>query len=162
MKKLRLAAVSAVGALAASAGLMFPATAQAAPTYWQFQNARYGTCLTAGDTGTAFATSCVGSNRQQWDFVGTGTYQELRNRETGTCLMTDNNTDTNAVWMSSCTGSLGQLWSYNGATGFIVGLLGLEFEEHLRTSTVQNAVYATDYPQSGIDSDTFIWWGTHD
>jgi hypothetical protein len=31
----------------------------------------------------------------------------------------------------------------------------------LRTSTVQNAVYATDHPQAGIDEDTFICWGTH-
>lgn len=75
--------------------------------------------------------------------------------------MTDNNTDTNAVWMSSCTGVSGQLWYYDGSGGTIDNALGSATEGFLRTSTVQNAVYATDRPQSGIDSDTFIWWGTH-
>lgn len=162
MKKLRLAAVGAVGALAASAGLLFPGSAQAATTYWQFQNARYGTCLTAGDTGTAFATSCVGSYRQQWDFVGTDVYKELKNRQTDTCLTSDNKSDTNAVWMSACIGSREQSWYYAGATGFLNDALGIPSEGSLRTSTVQNAVYATDRPQAGIDPDNFVWYGTHD
>lgn len=162
MKKLRLAAISAVGALAASAGLLFPGSAQAATTYWQFQNANYLTCLTAGDTGTAFATSCVGSYRQQWDFVGDGTYKRLVNRETGTCLASDNETDTNAVWTSTCTGDFGQLWKYDTATGYIVDDIGERYEGHLRTSTVPNAVYATDHPQTGIPEDDFGWYGTHD
>ncbi|WP_043677168.1 RICIN domain-containing protein [Streptomyces xylophagus] len=164
MKKLRLAAVSAVGALAASAGLMFPATAQAAPTYWQFQNAGFGTCLTAGDTGTAFATSCVGSNRQQWDWVGAnGNFAELRNRETGTCLMTDNKSSTNAVWMSSCTGAAGQWWRYAGDSGAIFDNLGAANEGFLRTSHTHNAVYATDLGQQPeADVSFYVWWGTHD
>ncbi|WP_416962220.1 RICIN domain-containing protein [Streptomyces sp. Agncl-13] len=162
MKKLRLAAVSAVGALAASAGLMFPATAQAATTYWQFQNAGFGTCLTAGDTGTAFATSCVGSNRQQWDFVGaSGSFAQVRNRETGTCLTTDNKTTVNAVWMSTCNGATGQWWWYQGDSGHFFDDLGSAGEGYLRTSTVKDAVYATDNNQSTIPSSYYVWYGTH-
>ena len=162
MKKFRLAAVSAVGALAASAGLMFPGSAQAATTYWQFENARFHTCLTAGDTGTAFATSCVGSNRQQWDWIGSfDGYSALRNRETNTCLMTDNKTSTNAVWMSDCTGADGQWWTYDGGTGALYNKLGSGTQGYLRTSTVKDAVYSTDLNQPEAGPLFYYWYGTH-
>ncbi|MGW1728463.1 RICIN domain-containing protein [Streptomyces sp. NPDC002306] len=164
MKKLRLAAVGTVGALAVGAGLLFPASAQAAPTYWQFQNARFGTCLTAGDSGTAFATSCVGSTRQQWDWVGDGPgdYLELKNRNTGLCLVTDNRTGTNAVWMSTCDGASGQWWYYNGENQSVINLLGHNAGCLLRTSDVKDAVYATDPDQTGIGATYYRWAGTHD
>ncbi|MBK3574035.1 RICIN domain-containing protein [Streptomyces sp. MBT65] len=162
MKKLRLAAVGAVGALAAGAGLIFPATAQAAPTYWQFQNARFGTCLTGGNTSNAFATSCVGSARQQWDWIGDGPdgYKELRNRETGLCLMTDNQSSVNAVWQSTCSASAGQWWYYNAATQRLFNNMGGVDEEFLRTSNIQDAVYSTDLGQEA--SSYYTWAGTHD
>ncbi|MGX1545864.1 RICIN domain-containing protein [Streptomyces adustus] len=162
MRKLRLAAVGALGALVAGAGLAFPASAQTASTYWTFQNARFGTCLTAGDTGTAFATSCVGSTRQQWDWVGDGhgIFKQLKNRNTGQCLMTDNVTDVNAVWTSSCTGSTGQWWFYNADTLRLYDDLGAAGEGLLRSSNTKDAVYATD-----ADQETpayYTWIGTHD
>ncbi|MFD9001412.1 RICIN domain-containing protein [Streptomyces sp. NPDC059582] len=160
MKKLRLAAI---GALVAGAGLLFPASAQAAPTYWTFTNGRFSTCLTAGDTGTAFATSCVGSTRQQWDWVsdGPGSSQALKNRNTGLCLMTDNKTNTNAVWMSTCNGSAGQWWYYDAATRCLNNILGGEGDGYLRTDeVVRDAVYATDFGQT--DDSYFHWFGTHD
>ncbi|WP_329349656.1 RICIN domain-containing protein [Streptomyces sp. NBC_01261] len=122
----------------------------------------FGTCLTAGDTGTAFATSCVGSNRQQWDFVGaSGSFAQVRNRETGTCLTTDNKTTVNAVWMSTCSGATGQWWWYQGDSGHFFDDLGSAGEGYPRTSTVKDAVYATDNNQSPIPSSYYVWYGTH-
>ncbi|WP_329527208.1 RICIN domain-containing protein [Streptomyces sp. NBC_01462] len=162
MKKIRLAAVSAIAALIAGAGLVFPASAQAASTYWTFQNAHWQTCLTAGDSGTAYTTSCVGSTRQQWDWVGSsGNFKQLKNRNTGLCLMTDNKTNTNAVWMSTCNGSAGQWWYYEALTQSLFDDLGGDNDGFLRTSpTVKDAVYATDGGQE--DLSYYQWTGTHD
>ncbi|WP_225836212.1 RICIN domain-containing protein [Streptomyces sp. NK08204] len=160
MKKLRLAAVTAVSTLAAGAGLMFPASAQATPTYWTFQNERFGTCLTAGDSGSAYATYCQGWNRQQWDWVGSGHngYLQLKNRETGRCLMTDNKTNTNAVWMSDCsTGAAGQWWYYDASYKELFNELGTTNDGYLRTSDVKDAVYSTDLGQ--VDISYYHWTG---
>ncbi|MGW0768422.1 RICIN domain-containing protein [Streptomyces sp. NPDC002676] len=160
MKKLRLAAVSALGTLAVGAGLVFPASAQAA-TYWTFQNERFGTCLTAGDAGSAYATTCQGSNRQKWDWVGTGHngYHQLKNAETGKCLMTDDKTQTNAVWMSDCgTGAAGQWWYYDGSSKVLFNELGLVDDFYLRTSDVKDAVYSTNINQ--VSSSYYHWSGT--
>ncbi|MFE2586105.1 RICIN domain-containing protein [Streptomyces sp. NPDC059378] len=164
MQKLRLAVVGVIGALVGGAGLVFPTSAQAAPTYWTFQNVGFGTCLTAGDTGTAFATSCVGSTRQQWDWssASAGDYHMLVNRNTGQCLRTDNRTGTNAVWTSTCDGSSGEWWYYNGENGSIINLLGENDGCLLRTSTTKDGVYATDPDQAGIPHSYYQWTGTHD
>lgn len=160
MKKLRLAVV---GALVASAGLMFPTGAQATPTYWQFQNARFNTCLTAGNNDNVFATTCVFSDRQQWDWVGSyGNYSGLRNLETDTCLTTDNKTSTNAVWLSLCGGTDGQWWQYDSQTGAIYDELGSGTQGYLRTSNVKDAVYATDLNQPEAGPLYYYWYGTHD
>ncbi|GAA3574758.1 RICIN domain-containing protein [Streptomyces osmaniensis] len=159
MKRLRLAAVGTLSAVAVGAGLMFPATAQAA-TYWTFQNQRFGTCLTAGDSGSAYATACQGWQRQQWDWVGSGhgSYHQLKNRVTGKCLMTDNRTDTNAVWMSDCRDAAGQWWFYDGGINRMWAEIGGASDAHLRTSDVKDAVYATDLNQ--FASSYYTWFGT--
>jgi hypothetical protein len=159
VKKYRLAAVTAIGTLVAGAGLMFPSSAQAA-TYWTFKNERFGTCLTAGDSGSAYATLCQGWNRQQWDWVGDGpgSYMQLKNRETGKCLVSDNKSDTNAVWMGTCSAVNGQWWYYDAATKGIWNNLGFGGDGHLRTSRVKDAVYATDRDQ---EADSYYnWTGT--
>lgn len=163
VKKFRLATVAAIGALVASAGVMFPASAQAAPTYWQFQNARFGTCLTAGDSGSAYATTCQGSNRQQWDWTGDGVglYHMLRNRETGKCLRTDKTTNTNAVWTSDCDSGFGEWWYYDGGTQHLYTEIGNARSGFLRTSDVKDAVYSTVLNQAGIGSSYYVWAGTH-
>ncbi|MFJ7075896.1 hypothetical protein [Streptomyces sp. NPDC098781] len=159
MRKLRLATVTAVSALAMGAGLVLPSTAQAAPAYWQFQNEEFRTCLTGG-SGSAFATNCNGSDRQDWDWVGGGTWKQLKNRETGLCLMTDNKTDVNAVWTSGCDSSAtGQLFYYRADNKLLQGLLGGSDESLVRTSDVRDAVYASDAGQ--VTGSYYRWTGTH-
>ncbi|MEY9993776.1 hypothetical protein ABIE67_005808 [Streptomyces sp. V4I8] len=159
MKKLRLATVTALSTLAVGAGMILPSSAQAAPTYWQFQNERFGTCLTGG-AGSAFATICNGSDRQDWDWVGGNAWKQLRNRETGLCLMTDNKTDVNAAWTSSCNSDAqGQLFYYTADLKRLQGLLGGGSESILRTSDVKDAVYSTDAGQ--VAASYYRWTGTH-
>ncbi|SDM98875.1 Cytolethal distending toxin A/C domain-containing protein [Streptomyces sp. cf386] len=160
MKKLRLATVTALSTLAVGAGMIFPSSAQAA-TYWTFKNERFGTCLTAGDSGTAYATLCQGWNRQQWDWVGDGpgNFMQLKNRETGKCLVTDNKSDVNAVWLGTCNAVNGQWWYYAADTQGIFNNLGGPNDGHLRTSNNPDAVYATDAGQE--PASYYTWTGTH-
>ncbi|WP_329527209.1 RICIN domain-containing protein [Streptomyces sp. NBC_01462] len=160
MKILRLATL-AVSALIAGAGLLAPTSAQAATTYWTFENQRFGTCLTAGDSTSVFATAChTSSTRQNWDWVGSGhgSYHQLKNQETGLCLMTDNKTSVNAVWQSDCiTGAAGQWWYYDEDSWSIFNELnGAPF---LRTSDVKDAVYCTDLNQT--TPSYYDWNGYH-
>ncbi|NUP23124.1 MAG: ricin-type beta-trefoil lectin domain protein [Streptomyces sp.] len=164
MKKLRLATVTALSTLAVGAGMIFPSSAQAA-TYWTFENGAWNTCLTAGDSGVAYHTTCQGSNRQQWDWVGSGhgQYLQLKNRETGKCLTTDFKNSVNAVWTSTCGAAPDQWWYYrgsdralynegegNGSTGF------------LRTSpTERDAVYTSSLAGSPVAGSYFTWIGSH-
>nr|WP_238427372.1 RICIN domain-containing protein [Streptomyces adustus] len=161
VKKLRLATVAA-GALIAGAGLLAPTSAQAASTYWTFKNVQYGTCLTAGDSGSAYSTTCVGSNRQQWDWVGDGhsSYHMLKNRETGKCLRTDGVSNVNAVWTSTCdTDADYEWWYYNGDDRVLyVQPGGLDFLS--TSSTVKDAVYSQGLDLSNLN--LFKWVGTHD
>jgi hypothetical protein len=148
-----------IGALVAGTGALFPASAQAAPTYWTFQNHRFETCLTAGQSGSAFATTCnLDSHYQQWDWVGDAGFKQLRNRATGRCLMTDNKTSVNAVWTSACDSSaLGQKWWYFADTYTLQGLLGDGDDSLLRTSDTKDAVYAT---RGRSEADSYYnWWG---
>lgn len=159
VKKLRLATVTALSTLAVGAGMIFPSSAQAA-TYWTFQNGRFGTCLTAGDNDSAYATICQGWQRQQWDWVGSGhgSYHQLKNRVTGKCLMTDNNTNTNAVWMSDCRDAAGQWWFYDTPSESLFNQIGAAGESFLRTSDVRDAVYSTDLGQ--VDPSYYDWSGS--
>ncbi|MEU6064673.1 hypothetical protein ABZ864_09265 [Streptomyces sp. NPDC047082] len=161
MKKLRLAAIATIGALATSAAVLLPAPAQAAPTYWTFQNFRFHTCLTAGDSGSAYATLCNNADRQDWDWIGSGDWKQLKNRYTGRCLMTDNKTNVNAVWTSTCNSSeLGQQFYYTANLFRLQGRLGGGNESLLRTSDVKDAVYSTDAGQ--VDETYYQWDGlTH-
>jgi hypothetical protein len=162
VKKLRLATVTALSSLAVGAGMILPSSAQAAPTYWQFQNSRFGTCLTAGDSGSAYATVCQGWNRQQWDWIGDGAwYKQLRNRETGKCLMTDAKSDINAVWTSDCNSSAtGQMWYYDSADFELYANVGGVTGGYLRTSDIKDAVYTSQRNTSIADS-YYTWFGTH-
>ncbi|GHE45242.1 hypothetical protein GCM10018785_13610 [Streptomyces longispororuber] len=164
MKKFRLATVAAVGALVTGAGILAPATAEAAPSYWTFKNHRFNTCITAGDGDTAYGTHCQGWKRQQWDWIGGshGIYHQLKNRETGKCLTTDFENPVNAVWTSACDTNKHQWWYYDadrkllynaksggGSTGF------------LRTSDVPDALYTSSYQDSPIGDAYFKWDGSH-
>ncbi|MFB7332182.1 RICIN domain-containing protein [Streptomyces adustus] len=162
MKKLRLATL-AVSALISGAGLLAPTSAQAATTYWTFENQRFNTCLTAGDSTSIYATVChTNSTYQNWDWVGSGhgVYHQLKNQETGLCLMTDNKTNVNSVWQSDCsTGAAGQWWFYADDTWSIFNQLGGAGEEFLRTSDVKDAVYCTDLGQ--VTDAYYDWNGYH-
>ncbi|GAA2428877.1 hypothetical protein GCM10010191_47570 [Actinomadura vinacea] len=108
----------------AAASVMAAPPAQAAAVYWQFKSA-YGTCLTAGRTEVAFASSCNGSSYQQWDWVHDSngeTYAQLKNRATGRCLATDNKNNANAVWTSDCVWRDGQRFHYNQPSGFFTNI----------------------------------------
>ncbi|MEU4212757.1 ricin-type beta-trefoil lectin domain protein [Streptomyces sp. NPDC026206] len=161
MRTRRLATVTAAGAIVAGAALLFPASAQAAPTYWTFKNGQFGTCLTAGVTDAAYATVCNGGSHQQWDWIGvSGDYNQLKNRATGRCLMTDNKSALNKVWMSTCNSSAtGQQWRYDAAAYKIQGLPGGRNDSLLRTSRTKDAVYST---QDRTEDDAYyIWKGSH-
>lgn len=163
VKKMRMAAVGVISGLTAAAGLMFPASAQAAPTYWTFQNARFGTCLTGSDSGTAYGTLCQGWERQQWDWTGSGHggYHQLKNRVTGQCLTTDFVNKVNAVWTSACDTNKSQWWFYDGDSKFLFNegsssaSLG-----YLRASDVKDAIYTSSYAGNDIPTTWFQWTGT--
>ncbi|MFB7338237.1 hypothetical protein ACFC00_42610 [Streptomyces adustus] len=160
VKNVRCGAVALIIAFAAGTGIVIPTGAQAAPTYWTFHNFRFNTCLTGGDSGTAFGTLCNGADRQDWDWVGSGDWKQLKNRETGLCLMTDNKTDVNAVWTSSCNSAAdGQRWYYTANLFRLQGMLGSGNESLVRTSDVKDAIYATDGGQ--VEETYYQWDGLH-
>ncbi|WUH90270.1 hypothetical protein OG900_09290 [Streptomyces sp. NBC_00433] len=122
LRNLRTAATASLGIAAAVAATVLAAPqAQAATTYWQFKALSTGTCLAAGTTGVVWAGTCSGSIYQQWDFINnpadsTG-YDELKNRGTGLCLLTNNLNTVNGMAMQTCNGSTGEQFSYNGSSG---------------------------------------------
>ncbi|MEU2564032.1 ricin-type beta-trefoil lectin domain protein [Streptomyces longispororuber] len=160
MKKFRLATVAAAGALATAAAILTPASAQAAPSYWTFKNWEFHTCLTAGDSGSAYATSCSDSARQQWDWVGSDHFQLLKNRKTGKCLTSDGKSDAtngqNSVWTTDCDKAIG--WHYGGDTRWLQNNVGDWDHGFLRTSDVRDAVYTSGKNQVG--PDYYKWTGT--
>lgn len=90
---------------------------------------------------------------------GPGNFQQLKNRETGKCLVTDNKTDVNAVWMGTRNAVDGQWWFYEAETGGIFNNLGAADDGHLRTSNNPDAVHATDSGQEA--ASCYTWTGTH-
>lgn len=131
------------------------APAYAAPTYWKFKNTYNGKCLHAGDTNVWLET-CSATDRQEWDWVGSGTYQYLRNKLTGKCLTTDDKTLNNSVWSSPCSYVDGKLWAYGGSGSY----LSSHYSSWLRSSpSGSEAVYAShEYMDYG---DNMNWIGTH-
>lgn len=127
------------------------APAGAATTYWSFDNEVRG-CLAATAADHVLETACSsGSTAQDWDWIGSGTYQNLRNRATGRCLMTDTKSGiahANAIWTSACDSSAsGQLWHWEFTTaGTADGELLSAVITEARTSPGQpESVYADDF-----------------
>jgi hypothetical protein len=154
----RLAVVAALGAVVTGATAT---TAQAAPTYWKFKNHATGKCLTAGTGTKAYMANCSGSTYQQWDWVGSTFYKQVKSRATGRCLVTDYKTNVNAVWTGTCKSVRGQRWRYFGNTNMFYNE-GNGSNFALRTTTGSaSAVYACYY--TGCDGwGTYLeWTGTH-
>lgn len=152
----RLAVVAALGAVITGATAT---TAQAAPTYWKFKNRYTGDCLTAGTSGKAYMAGCSSSTYQQWDWVGSGLYQQVKNRATGRCLMTDYKTEVNAVWTSACKSVNGQRWHYFGNTEMFYNQ-GNGSNTALRTSSPSSAAVYACKLCNGWET-ALEWIGTH-
>lgn len=89
-----------------------------------FKSLAYGTCLTAGSSGVAYATGCNGSSYQKWAWLDNQSYTNLWNQATGRCLATDNATSLNATWTSSCLGVDGQKFHFDSSTGLFTDIWG--------------------------------------
>jgi hypothetical protein len=163
LKTLRLTVPMGLAALMLTvAGSMSPASAT---TYWVYQNAYEGNCLTAStSTESVWSGACnqgIGTywfwGSETWyDTYSQRTYRRLVSAANGECVTTDTKTDINAVWMSPCgSGSGHQFWNadYND-------LHNLDGND-LRTSANGDAVYSTPWGQSGIETARWTWYGTH-
>ncbi|MFD3583273.1 hypothetical protein [Streptomyces sp. NPDC058683] len=101
---------------------------------------------------------------QQWNWLNPtmdGMHQ-LQNRGNGLCLMTDNNSDRNAVWASECNSSkAGQFWE-NDLPSQIASHYWFDT---LRVSPGSSAVYSSDnnddYNHHGIPLETHYWNPSH-
>lgn len=102
----RLFSLAAVAAVVAGATVSLASPASAVPAgWWMFQNRQTGKCLDVTSTGSAFQADCNYRNPYQyWDWTGTSasTYGQLRNQGSNRCLVTDKETDLNAVWTTVC------------------------------------------------------------
>lgn len=134
---------------------------QAAPAYWSFKNDQRGSCLTAGansgGTGKAYVAACTSGSSQDWDWVGSGEYKRLQSRSSGLCLMSDDNSNVNTVWISTCSSNPGQYWHYkydDNGNGFLYNKLGFyTYGNGLRTSpSSASAVYSVNVVGDGHES----------
>lgn len=141
-------------------------TASAA-TNWTYMNDAEGNCLASSPTtSNVWSATCNDSlSTRNWHW-GPDSYtrnydgrvfRRLISNANGNCLTTDAKTATNAVWTSACGNAPGQWWSGDG------NMLECDtvLSEFLRTSDSGDAVYATEYGQSGIDLSRWRWWGAH-
>ncbi|WP_328665773.1 ricin-type beta-trefoil lectin domain protein [Streptomyces sp. NBC_00322] len=142
--------------------------AQAATTYWRFDNAMSG-CLTASTSSNAvFEGPCRSTDSaQQWRWAyANGEYRLklLVNRATNKCLATYAKPDpykANAVWQTSCNSiyNEGQLWRFDYRTdGTNNGYLESSWYTQARTSPGNpGAVYNDDKTRTGISSWYYTW-----
>lgn len=159
----RLALTTGLAAsLVAVSGSLTPASAAA--VYWTFKSGQSGKCLTGSSTGKVWVAGCTGGKTQQWDWIGGGrTYNELKNRATGTCLTTDWKTYNNAVWLSRCNSSrpASQLFGYGDGYIGAYDSLGDMWFYRLRTSPSGSAaVYSSHITYANVADKYYKWTHT--
>jgi hypothetical protein len=147
-------------------------SASAASTFWWYKSKYSGGFITASPTTSnvwmeSTITGAPTSIYQQWNWLsasaGVDGFHQLQNRGNGLCLMSDDASARNAVWMSECDSSkTGQFWGNNTSTV----IESLYWFNTLRVSPESAAIYSSyaldDYNIYGISRETHSWTASHD